>query len=257
MRSAVLAFAAALMFTAGTADANQPEPEKAGPQSGQEATQPSLTTADPAKNEPATVTAGITQSMSLATSVATQLAQPPLPPPITLTLKVDLSAQRVSVIERGKVKYTWPVSSGREGYATQTGTFRPSWTAKMWYSRQWDNAPMPHAVFFNRGTAFHATNAVGALGRPASGGCIRLAPRNAETLFNLVHRHGLSSTKVVVQGIPRELAIAKREGRNIYETRKRQAKPRNGDSYQRYASGEDDRPRRSRRGGGGGSGWSF
>ena len=50
---------------------------------------------------------------------------------------------------------------------------------RMHYSRQYEYAPMPHAVFFHRGTAFHGTGAVGLLGQPASHGCVRLAPGNA------------------------------------------------------------------------------
>jgi lipoprotein-anchoring transpeptidase ErfK/SrfK len=150
--------------------------------------------------------------MSVALTVAKDLGAAPLPPRVTLTLKVDLSAQKVAVVESGKTAYVWAISSGREGYATQTGTFQPQWTAKIWYSRQWDMAPMPHAVFFNKGTAFHATEAVGALGRPASHGCIRLSPANAAKLYALVQRHGLTSTKVVVTGAPKEPAVARRNG---------------------------------------------
>jgi len=150
--------------------------------------------------------------LSVALAVAKELAVPPLPPPITLTLKVDLRAQRLTVLERGAVLHVWSISSGRAGYATQTGTFQPQWTSKMWYSRQWDMAPMPHAVFFNKGTAFHATQAVGALGRPASHGCIRLSPANAAKLYAKVHRHRLVSTKVIVDGAAKEPAVARRNG---------------------------------------------
>jgi lipoprotein-anchoring transpeptidase ErfK/SrfK len=136
-----------------------------------------------------------------APPVVIELAPPPPPPPpITLVLNTDLRAQRVTVIENGKAKYTWPISSGRRGYATPTGTFRPQWASKMWYSRQYEYASMPHAVFFHRGTAFHGTGAVGMLGQPASHGCVRLAPGNAAQLFKLVHKHGYASTKVVVHG---------------------------------------------------------
>ncbi len=74
-------------------------------------------------------------------------------------------------------------------------------------------APMPHAVFFNGGIAVHATSAVGMLGRPASHGCIRLAPGNAATFFNLVARHGKGATRIVVHGSPRneEPAVASRK----------------------------------------------
>ena len=140
---------------------------------------------------------------------------PPPPPPITLVLNTDLGAQRLTVIENGKAKYTWPISSGRRGYATPTGTFHPQWASKMWHSRQYEYAPMPHAVFFHRGTAFHGTSAVGLLGQPASHGCVRLAPGNAAQLFKLVHKHGYASTKVVVHGgsKSREPAVARRGSR--------------------------------------------
>jgi hypothetical protein len=85
----------------------------------------------------------------------------------------------------------------------------------MHYSRQYEYAPMPHAVFFHRGTAFHGTSAVGLLGQPASHGCVRLAPGNAAQLFKLVHKHGYASTKVVVHGgsRSREPAVARRGSR--------------------------------------------
>lgn len=120
------------------------------------------------------------------------------PRPVTLVLNADLGAQRLTVIEDGKIKHTWPISSGRDGFATKTGTFKPQWASKLWYSRQYDNAPMPHAVFFHGGMAFHATTATGMLGRRASHGCIRLSPANAAALFKLVHKHTFAGTKIIV-----------------------------------------------------------
>ena len=43
-------------------------------------------------------------TLPLALAVAKDMSLPPPPPPITLVLKVDLSGQRVTVVERGKVK---------------------------------------------------------------------------------------------------------------------------------------------------------
>ena len=37
------------------------------------------------------------------------------------------------------------------------------------------------------------------LGRPASHGCVRLHPRNARRLYNLVKAHGAGNTRIVVQ----------------------------------------------------------
>jgi lipoprotein-anchoring transpeptidase ErfK/SrfK len=139
--------------------------------------------------------------------------QPPSAPVATLVLKADLTAQRLTVIEDDQVLHVWAISSGRRGYATPTGTFRPSWMTRMWRSRQYDDAPMPHSIFFNKGVAFHATTAVSMLGRPASHGCLRLAPAHATELFGLVRRHGMGSTEVVVHGAPvfPPVAVARRE----------------------------------------------
>lgn len=131
----------------------------------------------------------------------------------TLTALVDLARQTIVVSEHGDVKYTWPISSGAEGYATPRGTFHPQWIAKMWYSKQYDNAPMPNAVFINGGVAIHATPHVSSLGRPASHGCIRLAPGNAKIFYGLVQAHGLKMTRVSIYGTPkfRAPAVANRD----------------------------------------------
>ncbi len=136
----------------------------------------------------------------------------PLPVP-TLTVSIDLGSQTMQVSENGSSRYSWPISSGTAQFPTPRGTFRGQWMAKMWYSRKYDNAPMPHAVFINGGVAIHATYHTAALGSPASHGCIRLSPGNAKTFYNLVQRHGLKSTRVAVHGTPkwRAPAVASRQ----------------------------------------------
>jgi lipoprotein-anchoring transpeptidase ErfK/SrfK len=129
--------------------------------------------------------------------------KPPAPPVITLVAKVDLTAQKVTVFEHGKPKHTWTISSGARGYETPRGTFQPGWMAKMWYSKQYDNSPMPHSVFFKDGAALHATQWTSQLGRPASHGCVRLAPANAAKFYALVSAHGMKHTRISVFGTPR------------------------------------------------------
>lgn len=166
--------------------------------------------------EPAAATVSATQSTPAAEAAKAAEAPAPLPPP-TLTVSIDLASQEMVVSENGVAKYTWAISSGTAQYPTPRGTFRPQWTAKMWYSRKYDMAPMPNAVFINGGVAVHATQHVGALGSPASHGCIRLAPGNAKTFYNLVHRHGLKMTRVSIHGTPkfRAPAIASRKQKPV------------------------------------------
>jgi lipoprotein-anchoring transpeptidase ErfK/SrfK len=114
---------------------------------------------------------------------------------------IDKSRQEMTVFVDGVETYTWPVSTGIGGYSTPSGEFTTSSMNKIWYSKQWDNAPMPHAVFFTKkGHAIHATNETKKLGKPASHGCVRLSPKNAETFFNLVKETGLENTQVVLTG---------------------------------------------------------
>jgi len=146
---------------------------------------------------------------------------PPAPPAEpTLAIDIDLSKQVMHVSENGMSKYVWPVSSGGRGYDTPTGTFKPVWMSKMWYSRQYDYAPMPNAIFFHGGAAIHGTSATRMLGNPASHGCVRLAPGNAAPLYKLVSKHGKAATRIVVRGTPNHGAapqVASRQGRRYIE----------------------------------------
>jgi lipoprotein-anchoring transpeptidase ErfK/SrfK len=138
-----------------------------------------------------------------AKAVAAQRASIVTPPKPTLVVNVNLSTQRMTVSENGVAKYTWPVSSGRQGYETPTGVFKPTWKTEMWYSRQYDMSPMPHSVFFSNGAAIHATYATHQLGFPASHGCVRLSPGNAKSFYGLVGKHGMDRTRITVRGTPK------------------------------------------------------
>ena len=112
--------------------------------------------------------------------------------------RIDISNQTMTVTEDGNVLYSWSVSTARRGYRTPRGSFRPVRMHKMWYSRKYDNSPMPYSIFFHGGYAIHGTDAVKSLGRPASHGCIRLHPSNARTLYNLVQAHGPRNTRIIL-----------------------------------------------------------
>ena len=115
-----------------------------------------------------------------------------------ITIEVSRNAQKMNVYVAGQLAHTWAVSTGRKGFKTPSGAYRPTWMTTMWRSKQWNNAPMPNAVFFREGYAIHATNETGNLGRPASHGCVRLAPKNAALLFQMIRAHGEKKTKIVV-----------------------------------------------------------
>jgi lipoprotein-anchoring transpeptidase ErfK/SrfK len=126
------------------------------------------------------------------------------PASASLLIRIDKSAQTLTVMRDGKHLHTWPVSTGTASYGTPSGAFTPFRMEAEHFSKEWDNAPMPHAVFFTRqGHAVHGTYHIRRLGTPASHGCVRLAPGNAARLFALVKREGLANTQVVVTGSER------------------------------------------------------
>lgn len=110
--------------------------------------------------------------------------------------RIDLNDQEMQVYVDGRLRHTWPVATGRQGYETPTGSYSAKRLEREWYSTKYDDAPMPNAVFFNGGYAVHGSG--GRKGRPASHGCVRLDYGNARAFFNLVASHGTGNTRIVV-----------------------------------------------------------
>ena len=115
-----------------------------------------------------------------------------------IVARVSISEQKMRALVDGREAFEWKVSTAGKGYVTPTGSFKPTRMHEMWYSRKYDNAPMPHSVFFHEGYAVHATPHVKRLGRPASHGCIRLHPDHAEDFFELVKVFGPQNTRIVI-----------------------------------------------------------
>jgi lipoprotein-anchoring transpeptidase ErfK/SrfK len=115
-------------------------------------------------------------------------------------ISVDKSTQTMSVSVNGVSRYQFPVSTGRAGYSTPVGAYRPQRLERTWFSRLYYNSPMPHSIFFHGGYAIHGSYEINRLGGPASHGCIRLHPQNAATLFALVESEGRGATTIVVSG---------------------------------------------------------
>jgi len=120
----------------------------------------------------------------------------------TVVIGINKTNQEMTVSLDGIEKYRWPVSTGRAGYSTPSGNYAATSMNEIWYSRQWDNSPMPHSIFFMKdGHAIHGSYEVKNLGKPASHGCVRISPENAATLYTLVKENGLKNTQVVLTGV--------------------------------------------------------
>lgn len=129
--------------------------------------------------------------------------------PGKIVIEIDRRTQRMTVYVDGEKRMTYRVSTGKAGHETPVGSFRALLLREMHYSRKYDNAPMPNSIFFtNNGHAIHGTTAIGRLGRPASHGCVRLAPKDAAALFALVERHGMKNTSIRIIGAEPKARVA-------------------------------------------------
>lgn len=137
----------------------------------------------------------------VATGIAGLVGEASAATGMVLDITINKVSQKMTVKVDGRRKYTWPVSTGAPGYDTPSGKFKPFRLEKEHFSKEWDDAPMPHSVFFTtRGHAIHGSFYVKSLGRRASHGCVRLSPQNAATLFGLVQKAGFKNTTITLRG---------------------------------------------------------
>ena len=165
----------------------------------------------------------------------------------SIVVNIDKTKQQMTVFLDGVERYNWPVSTGKSGYSTPSGTFTAMSMNEVWYSKEWDNAPMPHAIFFMKdGHAIHGSYEVKTLGKPVSHGCVRISPQNAATLYDLVAKTGLKNTQVVLAGDApggeARMASKSRSGPRYSQNTRRSYKPQ----FDYYA---ESFPQPERRGG--------
>jgi L,D-transpeptidase catalytic domain len=134
-------------------------------------------------------------------ALATLLAGAAAPADAKVVIAIDKSAQRMTVSVDGATRWVWPVSTGRRGHETPNGTHQAFRMEEDHYSKEWDDAPMPHSIFFTkRGHAIHGSYDIKRLGAAASAGCVRLHPNNAKQLFALVQERGVLNATVIISG---------------------------------------------------------
>ncbi|MBR0716769.1 L,D-transpeptidase [Bradyrhizobium liaoningense] len=116
-------------------------------------------------------------------------------------ITIDKDNQAMTVAVDGVERYHWPVSTGIPSRETPNGSFRAFRMEEDHYSKEFDDAPMPHSIFFTKiEHAIHGTDSVGRLGSPASHGCVRLSRENASRLYALVQDQGVLNTTVTLTG---------------------------------------------------------
>ncbi|WP_319797027.1 L,D-transpeptidase [Nitrobacter sp.] len=126
-----------------------------------------------------------------------------------VSILVDKDNQKMTVSVDGVERYHWPVSSGNPSHETPNGRFQTFRMEADHFSKEFDDAPMPHSIFFTKaGHAIHGTFSEGSLGSPVSHGCVRISRANASTLYALVRKEGVLNTTVTLTGSSR-VALAR------------------------------------------------
>ena len=141
-----------------------------------------------------------------------------IPAQADVSITISKASQQMAVSVDGGAPMIWPVSTGRDGYNTPTGNFRAIRLEQVYFSKKYDDAPMPNSIFFYGGYAIHGTYEERYLGRPASRGCVRLSRANAVHLFALVRAHGMSRTHIhITDGPLRSYGVPMARGHDRYE----------------------------------------
>src|SRR3954453_10707753 len=98
--------------------------------------------------------------MKLARKVlAAALSLAWFPASANVLVHVRIAAQRMNVSVKGAPVYTWPVSTGRKGYRTPTGSYRVQRMVRTYRSRKY-KLPMPYSLFYRGGYAIRSEIAV-------------------------------------------------------------------------------------------------
>jgi hypothetical protein len=169
---------------------------------------------------------------SLLVAVATLLLFATGAAQAKVSITIDKDAQVMTVAVDGAERYQWPVSTGIPSRETPNGTFRAFRMEAEHYSKEFDDAPMPHSIFFTKiGHAIHGTDSEGRLGTPASHGCVRLSKANATTLYALVEEQGVLNTTVTLTGSS-TVALARNPRRNAVARAEAPPQPQQQQQYQ-------------------------
>lgn len=107
-------------------------------------------------------------------------------------IEVDLSAQRLNMLENGKVVDSWAVSSGKVGTDTQTGTYTVNWKLSSQDMGRRDLTVRPYyfqpnvkwVMYFNGDQALHGVYWHDNWGTRMSHGCVGMPESLAKKLYD-------------------------------------------------------------------------
>ncbi|MGE3756472.1 MAG: L,D-transpeptidase [Pseudobdellovibrionaceae bacterium] len=135
------------------------------------------------------------------------------------TLKTKVSTGREK-IEKKRTLFRWHAPKKTYFSTTNTGFFGVLWMNTLHKSKLW-GTEMPYAVFFDGGIAVHQApeGTEGALGKRASGGCVRVSKNVASTIYSYIFHAGKGSVPQFTQtGEPKRDANGNIVRKSDYKT---------------------------------------
>jgi lipoprotein-anchoring transpeptidase ErfK/SrfK len=115
-----------------------------------------------------------------------------------LYIKISIFKQTMKVYRENRLVYKWAISTGKEGYETPLGNFKPIFIRENYRSRVCNRLFLKNVIFLKNDLAIFGVNTDKRLKRGDAYRCIKLGNRNSKTLYSLVKRYGKRRVKIKI-----------------------------------------------------------
>ena len=116
----------------------------------------------------------------------------------SLYIKIGIFRQVMRVYRENRLVYKWPVSTGRSGFETPLGTYRPIFIRENYNSRVCNRMFLKNVIFLKNDLAIFGASTDRPLKRADAYRCIKLGKRNSKKLYNLVQQYGKRRVKIKI-----------------------------------------------------------
>ncbi|SFV63235.1 Mll1184 protein [hydrothermal vent metagenome] len=114
----------------------------------------------------------------------------------SLYIKVEIYRQVMKVYRENRLVYKWPVSTGRKGFETPLGSYRPIFIRENYNSKVCNRLFLKNVIFLKNDLAIFGANTDRPLKRGDAYRCIKLGNSNSKKLYNLVQQYGKRRVKI-------------------------------------------------------------
>jgi len=116
----------------------------------------------------------------------------------SLYIKIGIFRQVMRVYRENRLVYKWPVSTGRSGFETPLGTYRPIFIRENYNSRVCNRMFLKNVIFLKNDLAIFGASTDRPLKRGDAYRCIKMGKRNSKKLYNLIQQYGKRRVKIKI-----------------------------------------------------------